>query len=553
MNHYKERMSLIVRNVAEQAWSKPLSSSGLWFHSDVRDNFYYASYLLAASLDSEKDPQFNRKDGKQLAEEVLGRVLRLQNREPKSPMYGHWPLNLEPDPEAASPHVLPVELMGSLMVFFHHKFESEMGEGLAKEFEAALEHIYHGGFFRKPLTVCNHHEAKYTAAKLIFGQRFSDKELLEDGKQSLRDTLTVLRRDGMAEYGCLPWFWHWIQAFTCALKLAEEPEVKQELHELLDELWSLRATYYLKGAWGGAHSRGWPHDAPRDANVLHDYVQFGDFSLPEEMPRTEYAGFLFYEAPEAARDLALQRSEPTEVRKVLMKSVDDQMRQLHSYAYITEYFAAGGLWERVIEFDNEQLRWMFSLPIRAEGKANQLYFFHPGEGYDPSGSDPRHQSEWMEVLYHKNVVLALYPLPEPAGDEGEEVVGVLPEGEWLYESDALYGKVDEVYFAIHLSPGTAYDIREKSGYQLAVCRGDGIALTVEAVSVRDAEHRGIEQLAAFAQRMSEQKPEFKTDGGLEIVYTGWTTEDQLCLKHMASGSSARMINGAEFTFELYSV
>ncbi|GIO94883.1 MULTISPECIES: hypothetical protein [Paenibacillus] len=553
MNDYHGRMNRIVWNVAEQAWRLPLQSSGLWFHGDVRDNFYYASYLFAASLDLEHDPQFNRQEGKRLAEEVLGRVLRLQDRDAKSPMYGHWPLNLEPKPEAASPHVLPVELMGSLMVFFHHKFESGMNEGLAREFEAALEHIYRGGFFRKPLTVCNHHEAKYTAAKLIFGQRFGDKELLEDGKQSLRDTLTLLRREGMAEYGCLPWFWHWTQAFTCALELAEEPEVKQKLHELLDELWSLRASYYLKGAWVGAHSRGWPHDAPRDANVLHDYVQFGDFSLPEEMPRTEYAGFLFHEAPEAARHLALHRSEPAEVRKVLMKSVDGEMRKLHSYAYVTEDFAAGGLWERVREFDNEQLRWMFSLPVRLGGKANQLYFFHPGEGYDPSGSDPRHQSEWMEVLYHKNVVLALYPLPELAVAGGEEVVGVLPEGNWMYEAEALYGKVDEVYFAIHLSPGTAYDIREQSGYQQIVCRGDGIALAIEAVSVREAENRGIGQLAAFARQMSGQRPEFKTDGGLEVAYTGWTTEDRLFLKHRGSGSSARMINGAECTFEPYSV
>ncbi|MGE7824054.1 hypothetical protein [Paenibacillus sp. NPDC093718] len=553
MNEYKERMNRIVRNVAEQAWRQPLLPSGLWFHRDVRDNFYYASYLFAASLDLEIDPQFNRQEGKRLAEEVLGRVLRLQNKDAKSPMYGHWPLNLGPKPEAASPHTLPIELMGSLMFFFHRKFESEMSEGLAAEFEAGLEHIYHGGFFRKPLTVCNHHEAKYTAAKLIFGHWFDDKELLEDGKQSLRDTLSMLRREGMAEYGCLPWFWHWTQALTCALELMEEPELKRELHELLDELWSLRTSFYLKGAWVGAHSRGWPHDAPRDANVLHDYVQFGDFSLPEEMPRTEYAGFLFHEAPEANRRLALERSEPTEVRKALMKSVDGEMRQLHSYSYVTEHFAAGGLWERVREFDNEQLRWMFSLPVRTGGKANQLYFFHPGEGYDPSGSDPRHQSEWMEVLYHKNVVVALYPLPEPAGAGGEEVVGVLPEGEWLYESEALYGKVDEVYFAVHLNPGTVYDIREQSGYHLAVCHGPRVALTVEAVTVREAENRGIGQLAAFARQMSGHTPEFKTDGGFEVAYTGWMTEDRLHLKVMASGSSARTINGAECTFESYSV
>lgn len=117
MNDYHGRMNRIVRNVAEQAWRLPLQSSGLWFHGDVRDNFYYASYLFAASLDLEHDPQFNRQEGKRLAEEVLGRVLRLSDRDAKSPMYGHWPLNLEPKPEAASPHVLPVELMGSLMFF----------------------------------------------------------------------------------------------------------------------------------------------------------------------------------------------------------------------------------------------------------------------------------------------------------------------------------------------------------------------------------------------------------------------------------------------------
>ncbi|MFE0596938.1 hypothetical protein [Paenibacillus lactis] len=53
--------------------------------------------------------------------------------------------------------------------------------------------------------------------------------------------------------------------------------------------------------------------------------------------------------------------------------------------------------------------------------------------------------------------------------------------------------------------------------------------------------------------MSGRRPEFKTDGGLDLAYTGWTTEDRLFLKHRASGSSARMINGAECTFELYSV
>ncbi|MNJ51134.1 hypothetical protein D3C77_464310 [compost metagenome] len=84
-------------------------------------------------------------------------------------------------------------------------------------------------------------EAKYTAAKLIFGQQFSDHELLEEGRHCLRRTLQVLRKEGMAEYGSLPWFWHWVQAFTCAWELIEDESIKGEIAEMLDHLWSLRA------------------------------------------------------------------------------------------------------------------------------------------------------------------------------------------------------------------------------------------------------------------------------------------------------------------------
>ncbi|MEK5477189.1 hypothetical protein NYE70_09555 [Paenibacillus sp. FSL R5-0407] len=557
MNGYTTRMNEIVRSVAEQAWREPLLTSGLWFHGDVRNNFYYASYLFAASTDPlyEEELPFDRQEAKRLAEHVLVRVLRLQQRDPDRPMYGHWPLNLDPVPEKAAPHELPVELMGSLMAYFHRKYERQMSGHLAGEFETALGHVYRGGFYRRPLTVCNHHEAKYTAAKLIFGQLYGDEELLEDGKNCLASTLERLRKEGMAEYGCLPWFWHWIQAFTCALEFATDPQVKRDLGELLDELWTLRASYYLKGAWVGAHSRGWPHDAPSDANVLHDYVQFGDFELPADMPRTEYAGFLFREAPERARSLALNRTEPAEVSRALWKVTDEGFRQLHSYAYVTKHYAAGGLWERVREFDNEQVRWMFSLPVRRDGQGNQLYFFHPGEGYDPSGRNPRHQSPWMEVLYRKNVVISLYPLPAEAieqdAPEGNEVVGVLPEGEWIYEAEALFGKVDEVLFAVYLNG--SYEIRPMSGYNLAVCRGSRIGVVVEAVSLEDVKTKGINSLTDFAALMAGRTPVFADEGGLTVEYTGLLHEENLRLAKLAEGKAESSVNGTEITFQQYTV
>lgn len=546
MCSYRKRMNEIVRRIADKAWKQPLLDSGLWFHDDIRDNYYYASYLFTAAISLEEVPLYDRQEGKQLAEKVLYRVLQLQETNPNSRMYGHWPLNLHPDPEHALPHELPVELMGSLMVYFYYNYAQHMSGELAENFEAALRNVYKGNFYRKPLEHYGHHEAKFTAAKLIFGQRYKDQALIEDGRDSLRRTLEVIRKEGMAEYGSLPWFWHWVQAFTCAFELAEDEGIKGELAGMLDHLWSLRASLYLKGAWVGAHSRGWPHDAPKDANVLHDYVQFGDFELPDEMPRTEYAGLLFRSAPESARRMALNRKLPSEVCSSILKTVEGERRVLHSYAYITEQFAAGGLWERVKEFDNEQLRWLFSLPVRSGGLGNQLYFFHPGEGYAEAGNDPRHQSEWTEVLYHRNVVMALYPLPEVIRDE---VIGVIPEGEWLQRPEGLYGKVEGAYFAVHLSG--SYEIRQQDGYRLVVCRGRQRGVVVEAVGIVTANERGIFDLKQFANEMSQIQPRFMMEREFQVDYTGMLSGKKLSLRIKKEVGSEALIDGQPVCYDHY--
>ncbi|MFX3636312.1 MAG: hypothetical protein ACE3L7_05010 [Candidatus Pristimantibacillus sp.] len=492
---YTERQNEIIYRIAKTAEAMPLLESGLWFHDDIRNNFYYASYLFAASVRSELNVEFDRVAAIIKAEAVLMEVLELQNRKPDSQMYGHWPLRLNPIPREAAPHGLPVEIMGNLMAYFFMRYEQKLSNQLRGAFTAALNHVYQSGFFRKPITVYNHHEAKYTAAKLIFGSMFKDEALLEDGRQSLTQTLQHIQAKGMPEYGCLPWFWHWVQAFTAALEIIgdNDEQLQGELENMLDYLWHQRALFYLKGAYVGAHSRGWPHDMPGDANVLHDYVQFGDFELPPAMPRTEYAGFLFYEAAEETRRLALDRHVPTEVTKITEKVIADTEHReppLHSYAYITESYAAGGLWERVQEFDNEQLRWCFSLPVTESGGANQLYFFHPGQGHN--AGDPRHQSGYTEVLYHKNVIMALYPVP---ASEKNLLIGVLPKGEWLKHSQALFGHVNGVYFAVYLS--VPYEIEEREGYWEVAAVGLPGGVVIEAMEVQEAEKFGVEGLESF--------------------------------------------------------
>ncbi|WP_169083570.1 hypothetical protein [Paenibacillus sp. PL91] len=540
---FTARQIEIIRKIAIQAQSQPLLSSGLWFHHDIRDNFYYASYLFAAAVDIPEQLPFEAKAAKHMAETILLEVLRLQDQDTESAAYGHWPLNLGQEPRLAKPNVLPVELMGSLMAFFAERYSTHLDENVADAFDSALVHIYQSGFYLKK-NVFGHHDAKYTAAKLIFGQLFDDAELLEDGRSNLLLTLAHVRKNGMSEYGSLPWFWHWVQAFTCAWQQINDPAIKKELSDMLDYLWNERAAFYLKGAWVGAHCRGQKHDIPLDGNVLHDYVQFGDFELPAKMPRTEYAGFLYYEAPESVRRTALHRSEPVEVKKVITKLADEGTKHLHSYAYITSDFAAGGMWERHAEFDNEQHRWDITFPLLDQHYGvNQAYFFHPAE---PNASgDPRHQTEHTEVLLHRNTIAALYPLPAGAA---HQIVGVLPNADWLQEPGVLLGQMNHVYLAVYLMQ--PFEVERLPDRYIVTSEGSRNGVILEAIRVQEAQQRGINSFEAFADEARLRAPAWSADEKLSVRYASFDGS-VLQLSVNDYGGTEKKVNESPIDFSEY--
>ncbi|SEU26206.1 hypothetical protein [Paenibacillus sp. NFR01] len=559
-DHWSRQRDIILR-LAEKAAGLPLQEGGLWFHDDVRNNFYYASYLFAAAKDTELAVSFDREKAAAAAESVLTQVLLLQNRQPGTPLLGHWPLGLAPVPAAAPPHELPAELMGSLIAYFRREYGGMLSEQTDILLDRALAYVYASGFYRKPMAAFGHHEAKYTAAKLIFGRLFADRELFEDGRACLAATLNYVQENGMPEYGSLPWFWHWVQAYNCALSLVgdADEELRRMLEEMLQYLWRQRALYYVGGGWAGPHCRGLGHDVPGDANVLHDYVQFGDFALPEAMPRTEYAGLLCYPVPEEIRRLALDRGEPVEVKRVIRKAADGRpvQAELHSYAYMTRDYGAGGLWERVEEFDNEQLRWAYSLPVRPGRIVNRLYFFHPGAGY--TAGDPRHQSRYMEVLFRRSLTAALFTAPvkgtpaiAPSGSSlpvDTHPVGVLPRGEWLQRPQALFGRVDGVYFAVFLSGG--YSCTERDHYTevtLSAVRG---GVVVDAVAVSEAESQGIVSLSAFADAMQAHAPQFTVSGAGLALSTVSRAGERISLSADGTGAFSAQVDGMPVSFEDY--
>jgi hypothetical protein len=542
----QQRQAEIIANIAEASYKQPVLSNGFLFEGDVRDNFYYASYLFAASVDPSITFGGNRNEAKDKAEQILLNLLAIQDQDPSSSTYGHWPLNLRPTPLEASKNTLPVEIMGSLMVYFTQRYQEQMSAALRTAFENTLRHIYDSNFYRKPVTSYGHHEAKYTAAKLIFGQRYEDTALIADGYESLRLTLQRVTSKGMTEYGGLPWFWHWVQAFTCAWQLTEAPEIRSELARMLDYLWNERATFYLGGAWVGPHARIWPHDMPKDTNVLHDYVQFGNFKLPAHMPRTEYAGFIAYEAPVSSVQKALNRISPIEIKRLVPKQIAQAAHEndvLHSYMYLTESFAMGGMWERIREFDNEQHRWDVAFPLDQTQGVNHAYFFHP-DLEQPEG-DLRHQSEYTEVLFHRNVILASYQIPE---DQPSYIKGCLPLGEWVETPNGLFGRCANVYMAVFIQQPYNREVLEDRCF--VTSRGRTNAVVVECIDLATAASSGISDVHQFAVTMNGKQPIYGTNN--EITYTS-LDKHMLVLTSGQDHEINRTVNQQTIDFSSYTV
>jgi hypothetical protein len=556
----------IAQLAATRALELPLLSSGFWFHSDVRDNFYYAIHLYAYCVDAELGCEWCEEQletGRQLALNMIGNVLSLQMKEPLDPMYGHWPLNLGNDPAAAKPNLLTVELMGCLLILFYNKYGSLLSTEMNHEIHVSLLHIYNSSVYRLPLNQINHHEAKHTSLKLLLGQQFNDKELLEQGLQFAKLQLQHIQRFGFKEYGSLPWHWHWIQSFTCVWEITEDSEVRKTMEALLDYLWLLRADYYLGGTWVGAHSRQWPHDTAKDNNTLLDYIQFGDFPLPCEISRLEGTALYTYQAAEDLIKHAINRVNPVEIKRIIQFAKADGLvtEEIHGYTFIDPEYAVGGIWERRTEFDNEQHRWDVTLPLtqtNAERSVNQAFFFHPSDKYKPG--DDRHASPYGEVMYHKGVAVQLWKVPGDDKNALQSIIGCLPPGEWEFDNSGGYGLIEGIYLTFRLL--NEFEIIEKEdriSITSPVASGWNGAV-MEAISCKEAVGLGIKNLRAFITAAKEKNKVCFTDFSLAaepidkvaLFYTTWQN-DTLYFTMDSLNRCERLLNGQPLAYDDYTV
>lgn len=514
MTTFRERQKELIRLIAERASKAPMLESGLWFHGDIRDNLYYASYLYVAATEGEQITLV-KKDAVDTATSVLLRILDLQDRDPGSDTYGHWPLNLGDNPAAAPKHILPVEIMSCLLSALRSAYGADMPSELRQQLDLAIDHMYRSRYYAAPLRLYNHHEAKHTAAALVFGTLKDDAELLQSGADRVRATLAQLKNQGMSEYGILPWFWHWTQAYAAAWELVQDEDIKADIERLLEWLWQERADYYFRGAWVGPHSRSLPPDAPADRCVAFDYVQFGDFNLPATVQRPEYSGLLSYEIPEHIRQTALNRSYPVIIKKDYPASALEPETRRRSVVLMDYAFALGGMLDRAVEFDNEQHRWDVTFPIAQEA-VNQAYFVHPAAG----GDKLRHSSDAEDIAVERNCLIALY-LPAVDSDKERPIAGILPPGDWIADDRAVYGQVGEALLAFHLMKPFVMKARDggMGGFDVDALEGGANGVVVEAISLREATAFGVHSLEDFVANRRASEPQF-VSSPLSASYVG---------------------------------
>jgi hypothetical protein len=534
---FQERQQAVLQHAANTAIATPRLPNGLWFRDDMRNNLYYAMHLYIAASIEETELIAPKLWAKEFAESILLQLLSLQQRQPEETLYGHFPQWLGDDPSQAAPHVLPVELVGNLLVMFTKKYESYLSEALKEQIHTTLLHVYNSKLAEVPQVYYYHHETKLFSLQVNLGTFFKDDKLIEQGHQHLQAILKRVQTYGFHEYGIMPWLWHWIQSVSCVWETTQQAGIKDTARQLLDWLWTYRAEHALGGAWIGARSRGWPHDLPADNNVLFDYIQFGNCALPERIVRLEAAALIDYDAGDHIRSVANREETEERIRLIPRPAVDENQEPYAEYLYRTKYYAVGGIKEYVREFDNEQMRYQITFPVRTNGSANQAYFFHPGEGY--WHGDMRHSSGLGEIMLHKQTAAILFPIQ---ADQEDEIVGSLPIGRWCFETNCLIGDLGDVYLIAQL--WQPYEVVTVPSGLNVYSRGKDNGAVLEVISKEDAEKQGIHTLAELSKYVLEHAAQFTVqDNRQNLRYTSFIGQELSLIVDRSTQFAQRYVDG----------
>ncbi|MDF2652881.1 MAG: hypothetical protein K0Q73_8686, partial [Paenibacillus sp.] len=175
--------------------------------------------------------------------------------------------------------------------------------------------------------------------------------------------------------------------------------------------------------------------------------------------------------------------------------------------------------------------------------------FHPGLGY--AEGDLRHQSEYSEVLFHQNALIASYQIPV---DQPELTMGCLPVGDWVEEPNGLFGLCGHVYMAVHMQQSFQREVREDRS--VITSKGRTNSVVIECIDQKTAQLYDIRDVQQFANVMKQKQPVYtlSSEGNLQITYTTLKDETMvLCSGLHSDRKIIRLVNGEAVDFTTYTV
>ncbi len=308
-------------DAAEQMIRRPFSSPG--YHTTLKGGFVHPtrdSLEYAVALLDTEDPELEKR-----AEDILRKVINLQDQDATSKTYGIWSWFLEEPLERMSPpdwnwaDFCGVQL---LQVALHHR--SKLPSDLAEKVDAAIRHAARSIQRRNVGPGYTNIAIMGTYVTLITAELYDIEDLREYAMQRLkRFHAYTMEQGGFTEYNSPTYTVVALQEIGRLRSQVKNPEARSLANDIYRLAWEEIATHFHPPTrqWAGPHSRCYSTLLPNKTLALIQHATQGRARFFAEDPPVSPAEYrLALPCPPELVRFFVDLEQPRELVKTFVKS-----------------------------------------------------------------------------------------------------------------------------------------------------------------------------------------------------------------------------------------
>lgn len=281
----------------------------------------------------------------------------------------------------------------------------------------------------------------------------SSSENFKEAESFLNYWIETTTTIGQGEFDSPTYHIVYLAPMAVLLQFAKDPAMKKNAESMMHYLLADFAVEHLNGMYCGAHSRDYPFDAvePKRAPMTAwAWLFFGQTS-PVMRQGIIAAALSDYKMPDIIYQIATDRSQPyvhTETKRVrnIIRFSDERNPPVYKYTFMTRDFALGSMQGGILQPIQEHT---WDVTFLSQGKNSTVFTIHPyisgrelgmffpeemkftvdevARFHTYYGKEDKwvSSSPYEQIFQHKNVLIALYDIPE--GTEFEHIDGFFPK------------------------------------------------------------------------------------------------------------------------------